>query len=435
VRTTLLLSLMCLPYLVFGSVIWAAYHQFGERSLLDQAPLVVADQTPLKLNPGPHLRDRVAVEKVGLPEHRLLSAGRQSPTEPSEAAGRAALAALQFKLDASDGAATAPLGQVPIAAIPAGAPAETTLATPVEVVEPAPGSMPPKPSFKPLEMLPAASVELAPPAERTVAARLDLRRSPPPRPALKPPVALPRERSEWRAAPDAPPVTRAVAATDRGLPEALRAWWSNLKILLASGPASPAMRAGGDDSDRQAPRGDIGAAVANAGAEAGGGRSDPGGGADARGGGGAGDGTTGGGNDRATGDRGGGSRSSGGGSRSGNGDGGSTSGGSGGNGDGGDGQGDDGSGPRGGGDSGGLGDVGDRGGPGDVGDRGGPGGGGDRGGPGGGGDRGGPGDGGDRGGPGGGGDRGGPGGGGDRGGPGGGGDRGDDGGRGDRDDD
>ena len=53
VRTTLLLSLMCLPYLVFGSVIWAAYHQFGEQSLLDQAPLVAADQTPLKLNSGP----------------------------------------------------------------------------------------------------------------------------------------------------------------------------------------------------------------------------------------------------------------------------------------------------------------------------------------------------------------------------------------------
>ena len=189
-RTTLLLSLMCLPYLVFGSVIWAAYHQFGEQSLLDQAPLVVADQTPLKLNPGLHLQDRAAAEKVERPEHRLLGTGRQIPTEPPDEAGRAALAALQFKLDASDGAATPPLGRGPIAAMPAGAPAETAPATPAEVAEPAPGSMPPKPSFKPLEVLPAASVELAPPDERTVASRLDLRRAPPPRPALKPAVAL-----------------------------------------------------------------------------------------------------------------------------------------------------------------------------------------------------------------------------------------------------
>ncbi|MGH6904710.1 MAG: hypothetical protein ACREIR_18440, partial [Geminicoccaceae bacterium] len=316
VRTTLLLSLMSLPYLVFGSVIWAAYHQFGEQSLLDQAPLVVADQTPLKLNPGPHLRDRAAAEKVEPPEPRPLGTGLQIPTEPPGEAGRAVLAAIQFKLDASDGVATPPLGQDSIAATPAGAPAEATPATPAEAAAPAPEPMPPKPSFKSLEALQATSVELAPPAERTVAARLDFRRAPPPRPALKPPVALPAEPSEWRAEPDAPPVTRAVAATDRGLPEALRAWWSNLKILLASGPAPAPMRAGGDDSDRQAPGSAIGAAVANAGA--GGGRSS----ADARGGGSAGDGTTGGGNDRATGDRDGGSGSSGGG----NGDGGSTSG-------------------------------------------------------------------------------------------------------------
>jgi hypothetical protein len=249
---------MCLPYLVFGSVIWAAYHQFGEQSLLDQAPLVVADQTPLKLNPGPHLRDRAAAEKVGPPEHRLQSAGRRIPTEPPGEAGRAALAALQFRLGASDGGATAPLGRDSIAVVPAAAPAETTPATPAEVAVPAPGSMPAKPSFKPLEGLQAASAELAPPDERTVAARLDLRSAPAPRPALKPAVSLPRERSEWRPEPDAAPATRAVAATDQSLPEALRAWWSNLKILLASGPASSAMRAGGDDSDRQAPRGGIG---------------------------------------------------------------------------------------------------------------------------------------------------------------------------------
>jgi hypothetical protein len=312
VRTTLLLSLMCLPYLVFGSVIWAAYHQFGEQSLLDQAPLVVADQTPLKLNPGPHLRDRAAAEKVGPPEHRLQSAGRRIPTEPPGEAGPAALAALQFRLGASDGGATAPLGRDSIAVVPAAAPAETTPATPAEVAEPAPGSMPAKPSFKPLEGLQAASAELAPPDERTVAARLDLRREPAPRPALKPGVSLPREPSEWRPEPDAAQATRAVAASDQSLPEALRAWWSNLKILLASGPASSAMRAGGDDSDRQAPRGGIGAAVADSGAGAGGGRSDPGGGANARGGGSAGDGTTGGGNDGATDDRGGGGNGDGG---------------------------------------------------------------------------------------------------------------------------
>jgi hypothetical protein len=273
---------MCLPYLVFGSVIWAAYHQFGEQSLLDQAPLVVADQTPLKLNPDPDLRDRAAAERLGPPEHRLLSAGRQIPTELPGESARAALAALQFRLGASDGGATAPLGRDSIAVMPAAAPAE--------VAEPAPGSMPPKPSFKPLEVLQAASAELAPPDERSVAARLDLRRAPPPRPALKPAVSLPQEQPEWRPDPDAAPGTRAVAATDQSLPEALRAWWANLKILLASGPASSVMRVGGDDSDRQAPGGGIGAAVADAGDgrsdRSGGGASDRGGSPDAGAGGG-----------------------------------------------------------------------------------------------------------------------------------------------------
>jgi hypothetical protein len=189
---------MCLPYLVFGSIIWAAYHQFGEQSPLDQAFLVVADQTPLKLNPGPHLRDQAAAEKVGPPEHRPLGTAQRIPTEPPAEAGRAVLAALQFKLDASDGAATPPLGRDSIAVLPAVAPAEAAPAT-AEVAEPTPRSMAPKPSFKPLEVLPAVSAELAPPDERTVAARLDLRRGPPPRPALKPAVALAQERSGWRA--------------------------------------------------------------------------------------------------------------------------------------------------------------------------------------------------------------------------------------------
>ena len=38
-------------YAIFGGVIWAAYHEFGDRSLRNFTPLVLADRTPLKLLP------------------------------------------------------------------------------------------------------------------------------------------------------------------------------------------------------------------------------------------------------------------------------------------------------------------------------------------------------------------------------------------------
>ena len=249
-------------------------------------------RTPLKLNPDPDLRDRAAAEKLEHPSIGLLTAGRRMPTEAPGEAGLATLAALRFELGSQrrrcDRAAHARLDRGDAGAAHAVVAASHarrsggagTRVDATQTIVEAPRSAQ------------AARAELAPPEERTVTARLDLRRAPPPRPALKP--------GRIAAAGAIRMAARAQRRTGyaRGCRHRSKpaggpagAWWSNLKILLASGPASSAMRAGGDDSDRQAGRGGIGAAVAASGAGAGGGRSDPGGGANA---------ARGGGNDGAT---------------------------------------------------------------------------------------------------------------------------------------
>jgi hypothetical protein len=308
-----------LPYAVFGSVIWAAHHQFGKHSLLDRPPVVVADRAPLKLKPSLRPPDRSApASEVDRVEHRLLSAGRQNPVASSSQAERPGLAGLQFGMRARVESLDARLAKGSIAGpeeMPTDAPAETTPAPLAEARESAPASgTPPKPSFKPIELIQAVAAAAAPDREPAVGARVEIARAPPPRPALKP-IVMPA--SEFDRRPDA---QNAVGAADDSLPEALRAWWASVKILLASGPAQPAGHAGGDDSDRQAAQRSI-----NAHADAGGAGSEEarGGGANDRGGG------SGGANDRGTG--GGGSADSGaadgGGSGAGGGDDGGTNGG------------------------------------------------------------------------------------------------------------
>jgi hypothetical protein len=60
-RRTLATGLVAAAYAVFGGVILAAYDEFGNQSLLDLTPLVVADPTPLKLLPGEEVQDRTAL--------------------------------------------------------------------------------------------------------------------------------------------------------------------------------------------------------------------------------------------------------------------------------------------------------------------------------------------------------------------------------------
>jgi hypothetical protein len=242
--------LICLPYAVFGSVIWAAHHQFGQHSLLDRAPLVVADRTPLKLRPTLP-RDRSAPEGgVGGAERRLVSAGSQQALASSDQAGRPELAALQFGMRARVGSLSARLAKGSIAGpeqTPGDAPADITQAALAEAREPATASRtPPKPSFKPIAAIPAVAATAAPDREAAVVAEVEIATVPPPRPALKP-IVMPAREFDPRLH-----AQNAVAGADDNLPHALRAWWTDFKILLASGPAEAAHHAGGGDSDREA---------------------------------------------------------------------------------------------------------------------------------------------------------------------------------------
>ena len=51
-RRTLALCLVCLSYAVLGSVLWAAYHDFGKQSLLDRDQPAIVEGTPSEAVPG-----------------------------------------------------------------------------------------------------------------------------------------------------------------------------------------------------------------------------------------------------------------------------------------------------------------------------------------------------------------------------------------------
>jgi hypothetical protein len=268
VRRTLLWSLICLPYAVFGAVIWTAYDQLGDSLPLDRAPLVAADRTPLKLVPGLDLPERPVPEgDAGSAAHRLAAIKPGRPAARVDEAEPPALIALPSGMNAIDDAAALPRPeddpsageatvsgsedgpiagaaalprsredaiaasrQIRLAAAPEAAPAApaptapapTALAPTARVPEPAAGSRPaPRPSSKPIEIIQAASMEAARQG-RIVAAQLAVASAPPARPALKPILApagvLPTSGPEPKQAPG----TRAVAAADATLPDALR---------------------------------------------------------------------------------------------------------------------------------------------------------------------------------------------------------------------
>jgi hypothetical protein len=99
----------------------------------------------------------------------------------------------------------------------------------------------PTPALKPLD-LPTAMVAEGSPAVlgTSGASRESLSRSRPPTPSMKPVVVASDAPPEPAPAPEA----RAVTMRGQTLPAALRVFWTNLKILLASAPASSEIRAG-----------------------------------------------------------------------------------------------------------------------------------------------------------------------------------------------
>jgi hypothetical protein len=66
VRRTLVTGFVCAVYAICGGVVWSAYKEFGNQSLLDLAHVVLADRTPLKLLSRENPRARAALpDRVG----------------------------------------------------------------------------------------------------------------------------------------------------------------------------------------------------------------------------------------------------------------------------------------------------------------------------------------------------------------------------------
>jgi hypothetical protein len=133
---------------------------------------------------------------------------------------------------------------------------------------PATDAPPPAPALKPLALITSAVVETIVASDalagdgplRLTALTLD-----PPTPSLKPIAEFSSARSGLLSSPHDDPAPGKVARGKNSLPDALRALWSNLKILAASSPASRvgAVRNRGGEGGSQ---GSSGATVASAGA-------------------------------------------------------------------------------------------------------------------------------------------------------------------------
>ena len=83
---------LCLTYVALGSVIWGAYHKFGDRPLPNEAPLITADATPVKLVPRTQPRDAIALAPsigdrpaaAGSPRREPLVAAAGPPSAPMQ---------------------------------------------------------------------------------------------------------------------------------------------------------------------------------------------------------------------------------------------------------------------------------------------------------------------------------------------------------------
>jgi hypothetical protein len=270
-------------YAAFGGVMSAAYHEFGHQSLLNSAPLVLADRTPVKLPPTEDARSGAALpdpsggdpfDAAGLPSGDPPPPGQAIPAmapfladaDGSLADGlipteRPALPRQDSAPGATDPGASS---EWPVAAasetasgLAAAAPALAELTDGLPAGE---ASGPPAPTFKPLDAVPTVVADATSAADPP-AADDGLRTLDPPLPSLKPMVEPSAARPERQPPPESGN-TRLAADRERSLPDALRAWWTNLKILLASGPVLSARRAGDQGGDGA--QGSFGAGIAKA---------------------------------------------------------------------------------------------------------------------------------------------------------------------------
>ena len=285
VRRPLVIGLIGAVYAIFGGVIWAAYHEFGDRSLRNFPPPVLADRTPLKLLPGEVEQegtsppDRTRSEPSDAlapgpgdpasPDSQIVPTitpspndGRGSPADPLVMTERRAMAPFDIEPAAVDGGAAE---QRSVAASGRAA-APRSAEAPAEAA--ATDALPPTPAVKPLELVPTVVVEatVAPdPPVTPDPIRLTALMFDPPTPALKP-IGVP---SSIRSGPlpspnDEAAASQVVARSKQSLPVALRAWWTKVKLLLASTQASrvrPANSSGGGQGGFQ---GSFGASVASA---------------------------------------------------------------------------------------------------------------------------------------------------------------------------
>jgi hypothetical protein len=247
----------------------AAYHHFGNLFLPEPSRLLTADPKPATSPPAESaLYDPITARgavRQGAAVPALADAGPLASTRgeirPAMARWPAAAPAAEIDLAAApDGpggtrAAAEPNRPghelMPEERSVAAAPEMTSemeaalLPHPASAVAQVPGAagaLSPTPAFKPLDLLPAVVAEAGPAAAlgTSGASQPLLSRSRPPTPSMKPVAVASDAPAELARNPDA----RVVPFKGQTLPNALRAFFTNLKVLLASAPASSEMGAG-----------------------------------------------------------------------------------------------------------------------------------------------------------------------------------------------
>ena len=171
VRKTLAVGLVGAVYALIASVMSEAYHEFGQQSLRNFPPLVLADRTPLKLLPGEVEQedtsppDRTRSESSDAlapgpgdpasPDSQIVPTitpspndGRGSPADPLVMTERRAMAPFDIEPGAVDGGAAE---QRSVAASGRAA-APRSAEAPAEAA--ATDALPPTPAVKPLELVP-----------------------------------------------------------------------------------------------------------------------------------------------------------------------------------------------------------------------------------------------------------------------------------------
>jgi hypothetical protein len=274
-RRALAAGLIGLAYGICTGVILAAYQEFGSQSVRGRSPAVAVDAGPLKLVPQHRAPDDTTRSRElgaqGMPAAELADAAHAAPatgqirpalarTPDAEPAGEMGTsAAVQESDSARHGAGPAPVADDPLldrwsaAAAPeappeasAAAPPEAASAAAVEAPHAASAfALPPSPAFKPLEAIPTVMAEAALAQAAPEPSQGRTSRIRPPKPSFKPLVNASGPRSQ----PAPEQASRPAATTRQTLPDALRAFWTNLKILLASAPASSDFRTGRSDSN------------------------------------------------------------------------------------------------------------------------------------------------------------------------------------------